>query len=97
MNEEQFRQLARERGYGDFQTKDYGPNSDGPLHTHEFSVVLLVIEGQFTLGFEDGSTSYRPGELCELAANVKHIERAGPTGAKVLLAKRRVAAGTVGS
>ena len=47
MNEEQFRQRAQERGYGDFQTKDYVPNRDGPLHTHEFSVMLWVVGGQF--------------------------------------------------
>lgn len=89
MNEEQFRKLARERGYGDFQTKQYGPNSDGPLHTHEFSVILLVVDGQFALGFENSTTNYRPGEVCELGANIMHIERSGPTGAKVLLAKQR--------
>ena len=88
MNEEQFRQRAQEQGYGDFQTKDYVANRDGPLHTHEFSVMLLVVGGQFTLAFEDAITNFRPGEVCELAANVMHTERAGPTGAKVLLAKR---------
>ena len=94
MNEEQFRQRAQEQGYGDFQVKDYAPDRDGPLHTHEFSVMLLVVEGQFALAFEDGTTSYRPGEVCELAANVMHTERTGPTGAKVLLAKRGSRAST---
>jgi quercetin dioxygenase-like cupin family protein len=89
MNEEQFRQHAQEQGYGDFQTKDYVPNSDGALHTHEFSVMLLVLDGQFALAFEDGTTDYGPGEVCELPANVMHTERAGPVGAKVVLAKRR--------
>ena len=88
MNEEQFRQRAQEQGYGAVETKDYVPNRDGPLHTHEFSVMLLVVEGQFALAFEDGKTDYRPGEVCDLAANVMHTERAGPMGAKVLLAKR---------
>jgi quercetin dioxygenase-like cupin family protein len=88
MNEAQFRQQAQEQGYGDVQTKDYVPNKDGPLHTHEFSVMLLVVGGQFTLAFEHGTTHYRPGEVCELAANVMHTERAGPTGAKVLFATR---------
>jgi len=88
MNEEQFRQRAQEQGYGDFQTKDYAPNRDGPLHTHGFSVMLLVVGGQFSLAFENGITNYRPGEVCELAANVMHTERAGPTGAKVLVATR---------
>lgn len=88
MNEEQFHQRAQEQGYGDFQTKEYVPNNDGPLHTHAFSVMLLVVEGQFTLALEDSTTSYQPSEVCELAADVRHAERAGPTGAKVLLAKR---------
>lgn len=88
MNEEQFRHRVQEQGYGDIQTKDYPPNRDGPLHTHEFSVMLLVVGGQFALAFEDGTTNYGPGEVCELAANVMHTERAGPTGAQVLLAKR---------
>lgn len=88
MNDDQFRQLAGEQGYRDFQTKDYAPHSDGALHTHEFSVMLLVLQGQFALGFEDGTTHYRPGEVCELGANIMHVERSGPTGAKVLLAKR---------
>lgn len=97
MNEDQFRQRALEQGYGDLQAKDYVPNNDGALHTHDFSVMLLVVEGQFTLGFEDGSTSFQPGQLCELAANVRHTERAGPVGAKVLLAKRAGVALTAAS
>ena len=88
MNEQHFRQLALERGYGDFQAKAYVPHNDGPLHTHAFSVMLLVTEGHFALAFEEGTTNYRPGEVCELAANVMHTERAGPKGASVLLAKR---------
>jgi hypothetical protein len=36
MNEEQFRQRAQEQGYGDFQTKDYVPNKDGPLHMNRY-------------------------------------------------------------
>ncbi len=88
MNEEQFRQLASEQGYGDFQAKDYVPNRDGPLHTHEFSVMLMVVAGEFSLAFEDGATHFGPGELCELPADVLHTERAGPAGASVLLSKR---------
>ena len=94
MNEELFRQRAQEQGYGEFVTKDYVPNNDGPLHTHQFSVMLLVIGGQFTLVFEDGTTDFRPGEVYELAANVMHNESAGPTGAKVILGKRAAGAAT---
>ena len=88
MNEQLFRQLALEQGYGEFQAKAYVPHNDGPLHTHAFSVMLLVTEGHFSLAFKDGTTNYRPGDVCELAASVLHSERAGPEGATVLLAKR---------
>lgn len=94
MNESQFRQRAQEQGHGDVQFKDYVPHHDGPLHAHGFSVMLLVVQGQFSLAFEDGQTDYRPGEICELAANVIHTERAGPNGASVLLAKRTLGIST---
>lgn len=38
MDEQQFRQLALERGYGDFQTKAYVPHNAGP----EGASVLLA-------------------------------------------------------
>jgi quercetin dioxygenase-like cupin family protein len=88
MNEEQFRQRAQERGYGDFQVKEYPPNADSPLHTHDFSVMLWVVSGHFMLAFEDRTDNYHPSESCELAANVMHTERAGPAGAKALVAKK---------
>jgi quercetin dioxygenase-like cupin family protein len=88
MNEDQFRQRAQDQGYVDMQMKDYVPNRDGPLHAHDFSVMLLVTAGQFSLAFEDGISHFLAGEVCELAAGVMHTERAGPAGATVLLAKR---------
>lgn len=94
MNEQQFRDRARQLGFGDLQVKEYAPHRDGPLHAHDFAVMLLILEGEFALAFEDGRTDYRPGDLCELAANVVHTERAGPDGARVLLAKREAAAAT---
>ncbi len=44
MDEQRFRQLALERGYGDFQAMAYVPHNDGPLHKHAFSVMLLHTE-----------------------------------------------------
>ena len=91
MNEEEFRQRARELGYRDIQFKDYAPNTDGPLHVHGFSVMLLVVSGEFSLALQDGTTTYSPGGCCELTAEVAHTERTGAMGAKVLLGKKPVA------
>ena len=88
MNEEQFRQTLREKGYGEEQVKEYAPNADGPMHTHDFSVMLLVLEGEFMLAKEDGVTTYRPGEICELPAGSTHVERSGSSGARIFLGKK---------
>lgn len=68
--------------------QNYPAYQDGPLHRHDFSLMLLVVGGAFTLALEERAISYRPGEMCELAAAVMHTERAGPAGAQVLLARR---------
>ena len=86
MNEDQFRQQLRERGYGDAKSREYEPNLDKEMHTHDQSVMALVMSGEFTLVLERESTTYRPGEWCECPAGTVHTERTGPSGAAVLLA-----------
>ncbi len=88
MTEAEFLEQLAARGYGDAQLKVYPPHSDAPQHTHEFAVMLLVLEGEFTLAEPDRSTTYLPGEVLELAADCPHVERTGDQGARVLLAKR---------
>ena len=88
MNEEQFRQSLREKGYKEEQFKEYPPNTDGPMHTHDFSVMLLVVSGEFMLARESEVTTYRTGEICELEAGARHVERTGSNGAKILLGKK---------
>lgn len=88
MNEEQFRQRLREKGYGEGQFKEYPPNTDGPIHAHDFSVMLLVVSGEFGLAQESGVTTYQPGEVCEVGAGAEHAERTGSSGARVLLGKK---------
>ncbi|MBK5103963.1 MAG: hypothetical protein JJE42_06925 [Burkholderiales bacterium] len=88
MTEAEFRAQAIANGFSEFQVKHYVSDLDGPLHTHDFAVTLLVTEGEFALQFEDRKAIYQTGECCNLAANVMHAERAGPKGAVVLLAKK---------
>ncbi len=88
MNEEEFARQLEHNGYAAGQFKDFPPNADGPMHTHDFSVMLMVVSGKFTLAREDGETTYGPGEVCELAAGVAHTERTGPEGARVLSGKK---------
>jgi quercetin dioxygenase-like cupin family protein len=86
MNEDQFRKQLQEKGYGDAKIKQFEPNLDKEMHTHELSAMALVVSGEFTLALESESTTYGPGEWCELPAGTVHTERTGPSGAAVLLA-----------
>ena len=88
MTEAEFRTRAIANGFADFQHKKYSSDTDVSIHAHEFSVTLLVTEGEFALQYLDSKKTFLPGECCDLPATVLHAERAGIHGAKVLLAKK---------
>lgn len=50
--------------------------------------MLFAVSGEFTLAQESEVTTYRPGEVCELTAGIKHTERTGLSGARVLVGKK---------
>ena len=62
MNEMEFRQRAAELGYGEPQVKAYPPNATSELHAHDFSAFAMVANGEFILAFENGDTTYGPGD-----------------------------------
>lgn len=86
MTEEQFRTQLREKGYGEAKVKEFEPNLDKPMHTHDLSAIGFVIKGEFSLALESESTTYGPGEWCELPAGTVHTEQTGASGATLLLA-----------
>ena len=86
MTEDRFRQQLQEQGYGEARIRDFEPNLDKEMHTHDQSAMALVMRGEFTLVLEHESTTYKPGEWCELVAGTLHTERTGVGGATVLLA-----------
>ncbi|MEE8225644.1 MAG: hypothetical protein V3R30_02400, partial [Kiloniellales bacterium] len=60
MDEDQFRQKLREQGYGDPQIEEARPGPIKDMHTHDQSVMWLVLSGELTMMLESGSTTYRP-------------------------------------
>ena len=85
MNEEQFRELLREKGYADVKIKEFEPDLYDPPHTHGVSIMALVLSGEITLEWENGSTTYVPGEMCEFEAGTVHAERTPASGATLIL------------
>ena len=90
MTEQQrFLEKLEEDGYGAPETKTYPPHADGEMHTHDESVRLLILEGEFRLAQPSGGTTvFGPGEVCELAAGSRHVEQTGADGARVVLGKK---------
>lgn len=92
MTEHEFRELLAARGYDEIRETDYAPWSGNELHTHDFSALLMVLEGEFILASEDGSETYLAGQTCDVPAGTLHAERTAGLGARVIAGIKRVPA-----
>ena len=84
MTEHEFRQLLAERGYDEIRETTYEPESSNELHTHEFSALLLVLDGEFILERENGSQTFLAGQMCDVPTGTVHAERTAAVGARVI-------------
>ena len=84
MTEDEFRSELAARGYGEPRSFEFAPDADGEFHSHKYSAMVMVTEGEFRLGLEDETRAFEPGEWCEVAAGTMHLEQAGPSGATIL-------------
>ena len=88
MNETEFRKLAEEKGYGEIQAGEVEPGYDEDMHTHDYSVLSLTTAGEFILTTEDGRTSVKAGEWCEIPAHSLHKEQTGSETSAYMMAKK---------
>lgn len=86
VTEAEFRAGLRRDGFDDeIRITNYEPGVEGgSLHAHEFSARVFVLDGAFTIRYEDGPQTYSPGQCCQLDAGTMHAECTGNTGARVL-------------
>ena len=88
MDEEEFRKLAKEKGYGKVEFQEVGPGPEEEMHSHEHSVLSLVLTGEFSMKTEKWIKVFRAGDLCENPAGTMHKEKTGPEGGSFLFAKK---------
>lgn len=55
--------------------REYAPDMEDSMHSHDFAFEALVLEGQFTLTTETESKTVGPGETWSLDAGVLHSEK----------------------
>lgn len=89
MDEATFRARAEAEGYGNFVVRDWQVGTVNDMHTHDFSASILVLDGELTVTYEDGSTTTcRAGDSNSLAAGIPHAERVGPEGVRFLAGRK---------
>ena len=88
MNEEKFRILAKEKGYGEVEFGEIGPGPEEGMHAHDHSVLSLVLSGEFTMTTDKWTKVFGAGDLCENPAGTMHKEKTGPEGGSYLFAKK---------
>lgn len=88
MNEDEFRSQLEAAGYGEATVTTYGPYADGEFHTHDFSAMLMVTDGEFRLVLEGETQTFTKGDWCEVPAGTVHYEQSGSEGASVLAGKK---------
>ena len=86
VTEAEFRAGLRRDGFDDeIRITNYEPGVEaGSLHAHQFSARVFVLDGAFTIRYEDGPRTYFPGQCCQLDAGTMHAECTGNSGARVL-------------
>ena len=60
MNEEEFRQLAKEKGYGEIELKEVSPGPEQEMHAHDHSMLYLVLNGKFIMTTHEGTKVFIP-------------------------------------
>ena len=87
MTEDEFRELAKEKGYGVVKFAEVS-QVDEEMHSHEHSVLSLVLTGEATMYTEEWTKVFKAGDLHENPAGTMHREKTGPEGCSFLFAKK---------
>lgn len=85
MTEAEFREQLAASGYHETRTIGYDPHHAPDLHTHDFSAMGIVTEGELTLVYDDRRETFAVGEWYEVPAGTRHAEHTGPAATTAFL------------
>ena len=88
MNELEFRKMAEEKGCGEIEQGEVDPGLEEEMHTHEYSVLSLILAGEFVLTTQDETTVLKAGDWCEIPADTLHKEQTGSETGSYLAARK---------
>jgi mannose-6-phosphate isomerase-like protein (cupin superfamily) len=87
IDEAGFRAALARDGFEPFE-RSLPPGPRSEEHTHPFDARLLILEGAFTVALGGKPVTFRPGDVCEVAAGAPHTEEPGPEGVRYIAGRR---------
>ncbi|MFN3869893.1 MAG: cupin domain-containing protein [Aquificaceae bacterium] len=72
MDRKKAEEILREKGYKGFYVWYDPPGTYYDWHTHPEDEVRLVLEGEITIGTEEGIYHLKEGDMLEVKAGTKH-------------------------
>jgi quercetin dioxygenase-like cupin family protein len=75
-------------GYGEAIERTKPANDVDDRHAHEFDACGFMLAGEYTLVFDTGPRTYRPGDMFEVPRGTHHAEKVGATDIHYLVGKR---------
>ncbi|MFO1322316.1 MAG: hypothetical protein U1F52_22140 [Burkholderiales bacterium] len=88
MTDQEFIARCQVDGYVDIERKQQPANFTAQMHSHPFDARVFVTAGLMTLGRDDATRTFNPGEYCDVPAGQIHAEGWGPEGASVVVGRR---------
>ena len=85
MTEEEFRERLEAEGFIDPHLYQAKPGPVAPMHSHDKSIMSLVLKGEFTMITENGERKYKVGDCCLNPAGTMHTEQFGSDGTTFLV------------
>ncbi|TDJ25330.1 MAG: hypothetical protein E2O60_02135 [Gammaproteobacteria bacterium] len=85
MDEAEFRNKAKAEGYSEPEVHEVELALAKEMHTHDQSVLSLVLSGECTMINENGFKTIGPGDCCENPAGTLHTEQIGANGVIALV------------
>ncbi len=64
------------------------PELEKQLHSEGFETAHIILEGEMTLTVDGRSTTYGPGERCDVPAGTVHAAHMGPAGCRYLIGEK---------
>lgn len=88
MSKEEFLELLKLKQFPEPVLVEQPAGGGLEIHTHDFEVIALVVEGSISISSAEEESFYGPGQIFHLSFQQPHSERYGGSGVKYLASRK---------